>query len=203
MPLIDRRIGPVLRRVPLALPMVVVVLLAACGDRDAETPAAATQVEPDPTVPEQKFYDYRLIETRAGVRQWVLDSDEMLKYADRRDVDLVRVKMDFFQDGAYYSTLVSDSGTADLESNDVTVWGHVVITTHDGRRLRCSILHYTNEDGLIRNDVYNVIDRGADVITGIGLEATPDLDYIELKEEVAAEVGDDTASEAEAGGDSP
>ena len=176
------------------------LLLAACqqaADRDdAPTPPAAD----GRPMPEQKFYDYRLIETQAGVRQWVLDSDEMLKYPDRRDVELVRVHMDFFREGEYYSTLVSDSGTANLDTRDVFVWGHVVVTTSDGRRLRTSELAYTNSDGLIRNEVYNVFDRGEDVVTGIGLEATPDLDYIEIKQDVAAEVGDETASEAQAGG---
>jgi LPS export ABC transporter protein LptC len=191
------------RAAPLLTALAVLLALGACQDAadrdDAPTPPAAG----GQPVPEQKFYEYRLIETQAGVRQWVLDSDEMLKYPDRRDVELVRVHMEFFREGEYYSTLVSDSGTADLESRDVFVWGNVVVTTVDGRRLRTSELAYSNSDGLIRNEVYNVFDRGEDVVTGIGLEATPDLDYIEIKQDVAAEVGDETASEADAGGEKP
>jgi LPS export ABC transporter protein LptC len=107
--------------------------------------------------------------------------------------------MDFFREGEYFSTLVSDSGIANLQTNDVFVWGDVVVTTSDGRRLRTSELHYTNSDGLIRNEVFNVFDRGQDVITGIGLEATPDLDYIEIKRDVAAEVSDEAAAQAGGG----
>lgn len=168
------------------------ILAAACGPtgEDAEE-LGPTETGNEP-VPEQKFFDYRLIESEAGVRQWVLDSDEMIKYTNRSDVDLVRVEMDFFRHGDYYSTLVSDSGTANLRTRDVFVWGNVEVTTHDGRRLRTSELHYSNLDGLIRNEVYNVFDRGLDVVTGIGLEATPDLDYIEIKKDVAAEVGDES-----------
>ncbi len=183
--------------------LLLVMGLVACQEPSAQDDGAAPAVVDGPEIPEQHFFDYRLIETQAGIKHWVLDSDEMLKYPDRRDVELVRVHMDFFQEGEYYSTLVSDSGTADLNTHDVFVWGNVVVTTHDGRRLRTSELTYTNEDGLIRNDVYNVFDRGDDVITGIGLEATPDLDYIEIKQDVAAEVGDEAASEAEAGGEGP
>jgi len=179
------------------------LFLGGCGDDNESTAeVAATATAPtakqskQPEQPEQKFYDYRLIESHAGVRQWVLDSDEMLKYHGRDDVDLVRVKMDFFKNGDYYSTLLSDSGTANTKTNNVFVWGHVVVTTHDGRRLRTSELDYSNTDGLIRNDVYNVFDRGEDVVTGIGLEATPDLNYIEIKDDVAAEVGDDAAQDA-------
>lgn len=184
-----RLVGPLL--------LLAVLLVAGCqdvGTGDTES-AAVTPAASVDAVPQQKFYDYRLVETQAGVRQWILDSDEMYKYADRQDMHLVRVKMDFYRDGEYFSTLLSDSGTAHTRSHDVFVWGNVVITTSDGRRLRTSELNYSNDDGLIRNDVYNVFDRGADVITGIGLEATPDLDYIEIKQEVAAEVGDDSAAE--------
>lgn len=186
--------------------LAVVVLLGACQqdpgeDTVAVSPGAGGAVEQ----PEQKFYDYKLFESEAGVRQWILDSDEMLKYAGRSDVELVRVKIDFFREGVYYSTLVSDSGTADLTSNDVFVWGHVVITNTEGRRLRTSELRFTNEDGRIRNEVYNVFDQGEDLITGIGLEATPDLTYLVITREVAAEIGDvdDGARDTEADGERP
>ncbi len=181
----------------LSLVCLLPVLLAACGqEEDTGVTVSENATAPAAKQPEQKFYDYRLIETQAGVRQWVLDSDEMLKYHGRDDVELVRVKMDFFKNGEYYSTLISDSGTANTQTNNVFVWGNVVVTTHDGRRLRTSELDYSNTDGLIRNDVYNVFDRGSDVVTGIGLEATPDLNYIEIKDDVAAEVGDDAAQDA-------
>ncbi len=187
--------------------LAVMVLSIGCGDASTEATRGAPTEAPgggsSEEQPEQKFYDYRLIETEAGVKLWILESDEMLKYAGREDVELVRVKMDFFREGDYFSTLVSDSGTANLKNRDVYVWGHVVVTTHDGRRLRTTNLTYTNTDGLIRNDVYNVFDRGDDVITGVGLEATPDLDYIEIKHEVAAAVGDETAADTDTAEETP
>jgi len=178
------------------------LLLAGCEGGSGDS-ARAPAVAPGGAQPEQVFYDTRLTETEAGVKLWVLFSDEMRKYADRSDALLIGVKMDFYRDGAYFSTLVSDSGTADLQSHDVFVWGHVVVTTDDGRRLRTSELAYSNSDGLIRNEVYNVLDRGEDVVTGIGLEATPDLQRIEIKQDVAAEIGDETAREADAPGETP
>jgi LPS export ABC transporter protein LptC len=195
-----------LARLLLASLMVLTLAyVSACGDAsdpgtDEAQPDAAAPAEADVVRPERTFYDYRLIETADGVRQWVLDSDIMNKYPGRQEVDLVRVEMDFFQDGEYYSTLVADSGTAHTRTRDVHVWGHVVITTADGRRLRTTDLRYTNEDGLIRNEVYNVFDRGQDVVTGIGLEATPDLDYLVIKEQVAGVVGDDAAATDGTGG---
>jgi hypothetical protein len=66
----------------------------------------------------------------------------------------------------------------------------VVVVTEDGRRLETQELYYDNERGLIHNDVFDRLTRGDDVVTGVGLEATPDLEYIEIKQRVQAEVGD-------------
>jgi LPS export ABC transporter protein LptC len=169
--------------------------LAGCAEPESAVPTG----RPDAAalVPEQTFYDYRVIETNAGVREYVLDSDRMQKYANHEELHLVRVKMDFYRQGAYFSTLTSDSGRANPTTKDVFVWGHVVVVTTDHRRLTTEELTYDSAAGLIRNDVFNTLDRGDDVVTGIGLEATPDLEYIELKQRVEATVGDETTRELE------
>ncbi len=166
-----------------------------CSGPDEETPSASPQSLA--LVPEQTFDDYRLIETEDGVRQWVLDSDHMTKYPDRQDLHLETVKMDFYREGAYFSTLTADSGLANQATHDVDVWGHVVVVTDDGRRLRTEKLHFDNGSGLITNEVYNEFERGDDIVTGIGLKATPDFEYIEIKQRVEASVGDDTAQDLE------
>lgn len=145
--------------------------------------------------PEWVINDSQMIESDAGVRRWIIDYAQMTKFAGRREHDLVRVKMDFFDKGEYYSTLVSDSGIVDPDTRDVFVWGNVVITTDDGRRLMTSELTYNNEDGRIRNNVYNFYDRGLDDTSeGIGLEATPDLEYVEFYEAIIV-VGDETMTD--------
>lgn len=185
------------------------VLSGVLGCGDASDPSAEAQEElaaeqpEQPEQPSQTFYDYRLIESAAGVKQWVLDSDVMHRYKTRTDVDLVRVAMDFFKDGAYHATLLADSGVANTSTNDVHVWGNVAINTHDARRLRTSELFYSSDDGLIRNEVYNVFDRGLDVVTGFGLEATPDLDYLVIKRQVAGIVGDEAPDDSLQAGGSP
>ncbi len=71
----------------------------------------------------------------------------------------------------------------------------MVVVTDDGRRLETEELFFDNETELIHNEVFNRFTRGDDVMTGIGLEATPDLEYIEIKQKVEAEVGDETPDE--------
>ena len=97
----------------------------------------------------------------------------------------------FFQAGAHFSVLTADSGLANLTSKDIHTWGNVVVVTDDGRRLETEDLYFNNETQLIHNEVFNRFTRDGDVLTGMGLEATPDLEYIEIKQKVEAEVEDE------------
>ena len=166
-----------------------------CGDSREQTQASAPGGRTG-RVPEQQFFEYRLIESEAGVRQWALRSEKMLKYLGEKDAHLVTLHMDFFKAGTHFSVLTADSGLANLTSKDIHTWGNVVVVTDDGRRLETEDLYFNNETQLIHNDVFNRFTRDGDVLTGMGLEATPDLEYIEIKQKVEAEVEDEANAES-------
>lgn len=176
-------------------------LTAGCqrADQPAPTPAAtpadavgaAAREEPSPV---QEMEDYRLTETSRGVRQWVLDSSRMRRYSGREEVELADVHMDFYRQGEHFSVLEADSGRVNPRTRAVHVWGQVDITTDDGRRLQTEDLLFDNDTGRITNEVFNRFTRGDDVLTGTGLDATPDLEYVEIKRQVTAEVADDSPS---------
>ena len=163
------------------------VAMAGCFSSEESTGEPARR---DPNLPKEHFFDYQLIETSKGIKQWLLNSDEMLKFSDQEDVQLITVKMDFYRDGEHFSTLIADSGKTNLQTKDIHTWGNVVVVNDDGRQLETEELFFSNETQLIHNDVFNVFTDGPDIVTGIGLEATPDLEYIEIKQRVEAEVGD-------------
>jgi LPS export ABC transporter protein LptC len=171
------------------------VVVLGCGE-SGEPARTATPGAKTERVPEQEFFGYRLIESEAGVRQWVLQSDKMLKFAGEKDVHLVILQMDFFKGGDHFSVLTADSGLANLTTKDIHTWGNVVVVTDDERRLETEELYFNNETQLIHNDVFNRFTRDGDVLTGIGLEATPDLEYIEIKQKVEAEVEDEASPES-------
>ncbi|MFO7654374.1 MAG: LPS export ABC transporter periplasmic protein LptC [Candidatus Krumholzibacteriia bacterium] len=178
----------------LAASLLGLAFLAGCSKEESD----GRSLGPGPH-PEQRFYDYRLVESDEGVKQWLLESDEMSRFAGEQQVHLVNLHMTFYQDGEDFSSLVADSGRAHTVTKDLFAWGDVVVETRDGRRLETQELYYDNQTGLIHNDVFDRLVRGEDVVTGIGLEATPDLEYIEIKQRVQGEVGDAAA----AGGERP
>ncbi|MBK8165947.1 MAG: LPS export ABC transporter periplasmic protein LptC [bacterium] len=170
--------------------------LAACGDGGTPSPAAAPPSAPaeNGPRPRQELLDYRLTESAAGVRQWVLTSDRMLRFAGREDLELTDVHMDFHREGAHFSTLDADSGRVNPRTRAVHVWGAVDVVTTDGRRLQTEDLVFDNVTGRISNEVFNRYTHGTDVLTGYGLDATPDLAHVEIKREVAAVVTDQPAT---------
>jgi LPS export ABC transporter protein LptC len=177
--------------------LIFTVVLAGCQDPDEGGPDPGAASGRNGRVPEQQFFDYRLIESKKGIRQWVLQSEQMQKFAGEENVLLVTLKMDFFKEGEHFSTLTSDSGRANLASKDIHTWGNVLVVTNDGRQLETEELFFDNETQLIHNDVFDRFTRDQDVVTGIGLEATPDLEYIEIKQRVEAEVEDKTSGESD------
>lgn len=184
---------------PQALGLALLALLAGgCGREGDGAPAAtppvaapgAAQATTTERRPQQELQDYRLTETARGVRRWVLSSDHMRKYQGREELELVDVHMDFYRQGEHFSVLDADSGRINPRTKAVHVWGAVDIVTDDGRRLQTEDLVYDNVSGRITNEVFNRFTRAGDVLTGYGLDATPDLEYVEIRREVSAEVAD-------------
>ncbi len=167
------------------------------GDKTAEpVEPAAGEAE---ILPDQVLFDYVLTETEAGVPSWELASDRLERFVKKGDakdeVELYNVRMRFFRDGEPYSLLTSERGRANMKTKEIFTWGDVVVVTTDGRRLETEELHYDNVRERIHNDVFDRFTRLGDVMTGYGMEATPDLDFFELKRRVNAEVTDDAGGE--------
>jgi len=136
--------------------------------------------------PDQELFDYVTTETEDGAKKWVLTSDKLQKFADMDDVQLFELKMEFFDNDELTSTITSRRGKVNLDSGKLFAWNEVVVISEDGRKLETEELHYDDENGLIVNDVFDRFTRGSDVMTGYGMEATPELDYFELKDQVKA-----------------
>ena len=182
----------------LMISLTMLLGLAGCGSVEEETSSGGSSGSGEPAVfPEQQFYDYTLVESHDGIKQWLLESDIMQKFPGDERMHLVAVDMTFYRGGIYHSTLIADSGRAHTKSKAIHVWGSVVVTTNDGRKLETEELFYDNERDIIYNDVFDRLTREYDVVTGIGMEAKPDLTDFTLKQRVQGEVGDGTFADGD------
>jgi len=196
------------RRPPAAAAALLVLALGCGGERGSGPPApvAADAAAPAATETAERTADQVLIDTtitdsREGVRRWVLTSDRLEKFLDQDEAQLHGVHMEFFQADTLFSVLTAARGRASQRSGNLFVWDDVVVQARDGRRLETQELSYDDRSGRISNEVFNRFTRGADVMTGVGMLATPGLDYFELKREVDATVRG--AAGAADGGEGP
>ena len=174
---------------------VIVLLMLAVGCSREEDQPAPTSIAGD-WPPDQVLFDATITDTAEGARHWILDSQRLEKQKKSDEAELYTVHMDFYKADTLFSTLTSERGRANLKTKLLYAWGDVVVVTRDGRRLETEELTYDNKLGRIHNDVFNRFTRGDNaVMTGIGMEATPELDYFELKNEVAAEFDNDGQGE--------
>lgn len=162
------------------------LLQAGCGGGDDQP---ALPVSSGPRL-EQVFRDHVTVETENGTRKWVLSSNQMQQFAGQDEVLLIDLTMDFYRDGEPFSTLTADSGRADPDNRNVHAWGDVIVVTRDERRLETEELFYDNQTQLITNDVFDRYTWSDGEATGMGMEASPDLDYFEIKQSFQSEIMD-------------
>ncbi len=174
----------------LLLPLL--LLPAACTEQSTPPPAPVDTTAFGDEVPIEQMYNYRIIDTVGGVVQWILLAQKMQKFENREEVELFDLEMRFFQDGERTSTLTALRGRANETTKHLFVWDRVRVVTERGWRLETEELYYDNLRERIYNDVFDRFTRGADWGTGYGLEATPDLEYFELKRDTRGEIGDET-----------
>ena len=86
------------------------------------------------------------------------------------------------------STLTADEGVLARRTNDMEVLGNVVVYAADGTVLTTEKLTWNERTGKIQSDRPVRATRGKDVMTGVGVEADPDLRNIRILSDFKAYV---------------
>lgn len=128
---------------------------------------------------------------REGDTRWVLQADTASVFRDRKRVEAQEVTIDFYDGERHVSKLTSDRGVLLQTTDDLEARGHVRVVTDDGAILKTEVLFWDHQRSRIHTDDAVEITRGDDVLTGIGLEADPGLDRVDLKRNVRGSVRSD------------
>lgn len=138
---------------------------------------------------DQEIDGFSLTQTRDGTRLWVLTADNALVFERADQVELTDLRIDFFtEEGDVRSTLTADKGFLSRRTNDMEVRGDVVVYAADGTVLTTETLSWNERTERIESDERVRVTKGSDVMTGIGVEADPDLTNIRVKSEFRAYV---------------
>jgi len=148
-------------------------LLLACGPNLSNPPRTS------PEVPTQEIEDFSFTETRLGLARWMLHAKSLSDYRSKEQVLVGGVHVDFFvpeaDSLAKTSTLRADSGEFRRSTQDMRVWGHVVIDNREGTRLFTGWLRWTQRTELISTQDTVLVRRGDHTMRGVGLESDPEL----------------------------
>lgn len=157
-------------------------LVAGGCDRGTSQEASERELLPD-----QEIDGFSLTQTADGRKLWTLSADHALIYEQADRVEMLKVHLDFFdRDGEVRSTMTSSQGNLLRRTNDMEALGNVVVTARDGTRLDTERLTWDERAGKIRSDRFVRVTKDKDVMTGVGLEADPDLTNVRVMSDFKA-----------------
>ncbi len=160
------------------------LLLAGCRGPDQGTRSAPeAETSPNEGMKGISLHNYHVADVR-----WVLQADSASVFRDRKRVEAEWVEIDFFDGEEPMSTLTADRGILLQNTDDLEARGHVRVVTEDGAVLKTEVLFWDHQRSRIHTDEFVEITRGDNVLTGVGLEADPGLNRVDLKQTVRGEV---------------
>lgn len=168
-----------------------------CGSRE-ESPSA---MNPTSGAPSEGMKGIRLQNLKVGDTRWVLQADTASVFREKKRVVAEVVEIDFFEADEHVSTLNADQGILLQATDDLEVRGNVRVVTQDGAVLRTRVLFWDHQRSKIHTDAFVEITRGDDVLTGVGMDADPGLDRVDIKEEVRGETRGDPAGLVDGAGE--
>lgn len=164
--------------------LIVPALLAGCGQRRSLGPSGESAEMPD-----QEVEDFALTETNEGAVEWKLYAQKAAIFDVRNTITAQGVRVDFFDEkGKPSSQLTAREGEINQLTRDMLARGNVVLRNADGARMSTQSMRFLNREQKIVSDDLVRVERGGNVLTGVGFESDPDLKHYQFRSKVNATV---------------
>lgn len=175
----------ILRTILAAL---LVLLVTGCSSREKVTSdtdsSSQTGQLPDSELRGATIYLYEKEKVTTEIH-----AERVLKFEAKDSTMAYNLEMDFFDSSGHKTTeLVGDSGIIRELTNQLHVYGNVVVVTDDKSRLETDYLYWNTLKDKIETDAFVRITKKDDVITGWGMEADPRLTRIKVLNRVSGKV---------------
>jgi LPS export ABC transporter protein LptC len=159
-----------------------ILLIIAC-DREESKISESTETE---IIPDQEIEGYVLRETSSGELKWILRSDYMAMYSEKKLIKAKNVKIDFIgEDGELSSVLTADEGELHSESRNMVARGNVKVISSDSDSLLTEEIEWLNDREVIQTDKQVVLIRKGNRVESLGMESDPALRHIRLKKHIS------------------
>ncbi|MFN3967090.1 MAG: LPS export ABC transporter periplasmic protein LptC, partial [Endomicrobiia bacterium] len=136
--------------------------------------------------PEQVLKNFTAFESKEGKKIWRLVAEEAMVYESEKIVILKNFSVNFFSEEGNKSVAIlkAPSGRINSDTNDFFTEGKTLLKTNNNEILECKNLIYRSSLRKIFSDSEVKLTRKDAIITGKGIEATPDLSSIIIKENI-------------------
>lgn len=157
-----------------------VVAVIGCGDNTVSPLANNSDRK---SAPQESLQEFRCVKTEKGAKIWELTAEQANIFAEENRTWINNLKIGFFNGEHRNSLLSAKEGWLTRDSN-IKVKGQVVVVSDSSKiRLETEELQWSAEKGIIFTDRPVKIIEENRTVTGVGLEATPDLESIKIKQQ--------------------
>jgi LPS export ABC transporter protein LptC len=130
---------------------------------------------------EQVLFNMRSLLTDKGIQRGELFADSAYIFDDNTRIELRKVRATFnTSTGVKDGTMTGDRGRYDLRQQLLEGFGHVVITTNDGKRLTSPHVRYSQAINEVSSDsAFTMVEDGK-TVSGIGFRSDPQLNRLQI-----------------------
>ena len=150
----------------------VIAGLAACKETKQISVGAPGPVD----TAEQVGFNVRILLTPNGIQRGELIGDTMFIFNDQTKFDFRNARVKFnTETGAPNGTMKADRGIYDTRTQILEGFGHVVVTTLDGKRLTSPHLKFNQLINEVSSDTTFEMVAGSRTQSGVGFKTDPNL----------------------------
>lgn len=157
----------------------IALILSVCAGCAREESSDTSLIEAVPQrIPTQEMWKSRIIITKAGHKQAILDYGHMIQYqGEALSFFDQGVQVDFFDaEGRHASRLNAEAGTYHQKNESVQGLGNVVVVSDSGYVMKTERLEYIATAEKIRSDtLVMMVSPGLDTLWSVGFESNADL----------------------------
>lgn len=143
---------------------------------------------------DQAFKGMHLIETKAGLRIWELNSETASEFKGKGELVLEKIKTRFFGNSGIQFFVRGKNAHVDMESNDMVIEGEVLTKTSNNYEMQSDSVNYDSGTRQLLSASPIVILGPKDKkgnrlrLNGIGMQAHVENGQVEIVDEVRGEV---------------
>ena len=138
--------------------------------------------------PSLLFEGFHMTSTQRDEREWDLYARAAQVFERENIARAQDIKVIYWRKGQAVSTLTAQRGFLRTDTRFIRAEKDVVMVSEEGAILHTEVLQWDNAKGRIFTDAPVTVERGNNILTGVGMEADSELKRIDILSQVNIQV---------------